>query len=286
VAARLSLSYHTALVPRQPWRRTTSDYGEAVKKLATLALACSLFAGAAQAAIPVYGFIVKNTYPHDPQAFTQGLFFKDGYLYESTGMNGHSSLRRIDLASGKVLQKKELASEFFGEGSTLVGQEIVSLTWTTHVGFVYDMKTFALKRRFNYAGEGWGLASDAHNVYMSDGSADIRVLDPKTLEEVRRIRVTADGKPVARLNELEVVEGELFSNIWGTDVIARIDPATGSVRGWIDLSGLLPQEKRGTASLDAVLNGIAYDSKHHRLFVTGKLWPKLFEIELVQIQKP
>jgi glutamine cyclotransferase len=255
-----------------------------VKKLAIVALACSLFGGAAQAAIPVYGFVVKNTYPHDPQAFTQGLFFKDGYLYESTGMNGHSSLRRVDLASGKVLQKKDLAPEFFGEGSTPVGQEIVSLTWTTHVGFVHDMKTFALKRRFNYAGEGWGLASDAKNVYMSDGSADIRVLDAKTLEEVRRIHVTAAGKPIEQLNELEMVEGELFSNIWGTDVIARIDPASGKVRGWIDLSGLLPPDKRGTASVDAVLNGIAYDGKRHRLFVTGKLWPKLFEIELVQLQ--
>jgi glutaminyl-peptide cyclotransferase len=244
-----------------------------------------LAATTAQAAIPLYGFMVKNTYPHDPQAFTQGLSIRDGYLYETTGMNGRSSLRKVELASGKVLQKKDLAPEFFGEGSALVGQDIVGLTWTSHAGFVYDLKTFALKRRFNYAGEGWGLASDAQHLYMSDGSADIRVLDPKTLEEQRRIHVTAEGKPITQLNELEVVDGQLFANVWGTDVIARIDPASGNVVGWIDLTGLLPPEKRGTTSVDAVLNGIAWDSKHKRLYVTGKLWPKLFEIELVKIER-
>jgi glutaminyl-peptide cyclotransferase len=256
-----------------------------LKKIANWALAAVLLAsGMAQAAVPVYGFMVKKTYPHDPQAFTQGLFFKDGFLYETTGLQGRSSLRKVDLASGKVLQKKELASEFFGEGSAPVGNEIVGLTWTSHVGFVYDQKTFALKRRFNYAGEGWGLASDAQRVYMSDGSNTIRVLDPKSLEEVRRIQVTVEGKPVERLNELEVVEGQIFANVWGTDLIARIDPVTGNVVGWIDLSNLLPAAQRGTDSADAVLNGIAYDPKSHRLFVTGKLWPKLFEIELVQLQ--
>jgi glutaminyl-peptide cyclotransferase len=257
-----------------------------VKKVAPFVLVCSLLAATtAQAAIPLYGFMVKNTYPHDPQAFTQGLSIRDGYLYETTGMNGRSSLRKVELASGKVLQKKDLAPEFFGEGSALVGQDIVGLTWTSHAGFVYDLKTFALKRRFNYAGEGWGLASDAQHLYMSDGSADIRVLDPKTLEEQRRIHVTAEGKPITQLNELEVVDGQLFANVWGTDVIARIDPASGNVVGWIDLAGLLPPEKRGTTSVDAVLNGIAWDSKHKRLYVTGKLWPKLFEIELVKIER-
>jgi glutaminyl-peptide cyclotransferase len=257
-----------------------------VKKVAPFVLVCSLLAATtAQAAIPLYGFMVKNSYPHDPQAFTQGLSIRDGYLYETTGMNGRSSLRKVELASGKVLQKKDLAPEFFGEGSALVGQDIVGLTWTSHAGFVYDLKTFALKRRFNYAGEGWGLASDAQHLYMSDGSADIRVLDPKTLEEQRRIHVTAEGKPITQLNELEVVDGQLFANVWGTDVIARIDPASGNVVGWIDLTGLLPPEKRGTTSVDAVLNGIAWDSKHKRLYVTGKLWPKLFEIELVKIER-
>ncbi|GAB3437351.1 glutaminyl-peptide cyclotransferase [Massilia solisilvae] len=257
-----------------------------MKKIASLALGAALLAcSAAQAAIPVYGFVVKNTYPHDPQAFTQGLFFKDGHLYETTGLQGRSTLRKVELNTGKVLQKKELASEFFGEGSAAVGNEIVSLTWTSHVGFVYDQKTFGLKRRFNYAGEGWGLASDAQRLYMSDGSNAIRVLDPKSLEEVRRIQVTAEGKPVNRLNELEVVDGQIYANVWGTDIIARIDPTTGNVVGWIDLTNLLPPAQRGTDSMDAVLNGIAYDARHHRLFVTGKLWPKLFEIELVEIRK-
>jgi glutamine cyclotransferase len=260
-------------------------------KFASFALAAaavvSSFAGVniAQAAIPVYSFVVKNTYPHDPQAFTQGLFIKDGQLYESTGQKGQSSMRKIDLKTGKVLQKKALADEYFGEGSTPVGDTIVNLTWQSNVGFIYDAKTFALKGRFNYKGEGWGLASDAKNVYMSDGSAEIRILDPKTLEERRRIRVTADGKPLSQLNELEVVEGEIYANVWGTDVIARIDPASGNVVGWIDLTNLLPPAQRGTASVDAVLNGIAWDGKHRRLYVTGKLWPKLFEIELVQIRR-
>lgn len=255
-----------------------------MKKLAALA-AASLVSAAANAAIPVYGFVVKHTYPHDPQAFTQGLFFKDGFLYESTGLQGQSSLRKVELASGKVVQKKELASEFFGEGAAAVGQEIIGLTWTSHVGFVYDIKTFGLKRRFNYAGEGWGLASDGDRLYMSDGSPTIRVLDAKTLQEVRRIPVSAEGKPIARLNELEVVDGQVYANIWGTDVIARIDPESGNVVGWIDLTGLLPAEHRSN-NIDAVLNGIAWDAKHKRLFVTGKLWPKLFEIELVRRQAP
>jgi len=253
--------------------------------LATFAAAALLGAGAASAAIPVYGFVVKNTYPHDPQAFTQGLFFKDGHLYETTGQKGQSSLRRIDLKSGKVVQKKDLAPDYFGEGSTAVGDDIVGLTWTSNVGFVYDARTFALKGRFNYKGEGWGLASDAKAVYMSDGSAEIRVLDPKTFEERRRISVNAEGKPVTQLNELEIVDGELYANVWGTDVIARIDPASGKVIGWINLTGLLPPGQRGTDSVDAVLNGIAWDAKQRRLYVTGKLWPKLFEIELVKMQR-
>jgi glutaminyl-peptide cyclotransferase len=261
--------------------------GVILKRFVSIALAAALLGGVnlAQAAIPVYGFVVKNSYPHDPQAFTQGLFVKDGQLYETTGQKGQSSLRKVDLRTGKVLQKKALADEYFGEGSTPVGDTIVGLTWQSNVGFIYDAKTFALKGRFNYKGEGWGLAGDARNVYMSDGSAEIRVLDPKTLDERRRIRVTAEGKPVTQLNELEVVDGEIYANVWGTDVIARIDPASGNVVGWIDLTGLLPPAQRGTASPDAVLNGIAYDDKHHRLYVTGKLWPKLFEIELVQIRR-
>jgi len=252
---------------------------------ALLAALTAPFAPFAQAAIPVYGFVVKHTYPHDTGAFTEGLFFKDGQLYESTGQKGQSSLRKVDLATGKVLQKKEIASEFFGEGSSWVGDQIAMLTWQSNVGFLFDAKTFALKGRFNYKGEGWALTRDDKHVYMSDGTSEIRVLDPKTLEERSRIQVTAEGKPITQLNELEYVEGEIYANVWGTDVIARIDPATGNVVGWIDLTGLLPPAQRGTPSPDAVLNGIAYEPKGHRLFVTGKLWPKLFEIELVRIQR-
>lgn len=256
-----------------------------LKPVALTALLLSACAcNAAVAAIPVYGFIVKNTYPHDPQAFTQGLFFRDGQLFETTGIMGRSTLRRVDLKSGKVLQKTELPNEVFGEGSTAVGDNILGLTWQSKFGYVFDAKTFTMKAKFPYEGEGWGLASDAKYVYMSDGSASIRVLDPASLKEVRRVQVTAEGKPIDSLNELEMVNGELYANVWGTDVIARIDPATGKVTGWIDLSNLLPREKRGTTSVDAVLNGIAYDGKHRKLYVTGKLWPKLFEIELVKFE--
>jgi glutamine cyclotransferase len=245
-------------------------------------LAGALLAGnVAQAAIPVYTFVVKNTYPHDPDAFTQGLYFKDGFLYESTGMNGRSSLRKVELATGKVVKRHDLAAEFFGEGIAEVDGAIVGLTWTSQVGMVYDANTFKETRRFGYKGEGWGLASGGQYAYMSDGSDSIRVLD-RSLAEVRRIQVTADGAALNRLNELEWVEGELFANVWGTDVIARIDPASGKVVGWIVLTNLL--EPRAKA-VDAVLNGIAYDSKQKRLFVTGKLWPKLFEIELVEVRR-
>jgi glutamine cyclotransferase len=249
--------------------------------IGTLAMSVGGSAVAQTTTLPVYAFVVKQSYSHDPQAFTQGLFFKDGHLYESTGLKGQSSIRKVQLETGKVLQKRDLADEFFGEGIAPVGSDIAGLTWTSHVGFIYDGKTFAMKRRFNYTGEGWGLTSDGDNVYMSDGTPAIRILDPKTLAETRRIQVTAEGRPIPSLNELEWVEGQLFANIWGTDVIARIDPASGKVVGWIDLTGLKDPKWPGM-STDDVLNGIAYDVKKRRLFVTGKHWPKLFEIELVE----
>lgn len=255
-----------------------------LKQFSTFAVACAIAcvsAGAAQAALPVYGFVVKNTYPHDPQAFTQGLFYRDGHLYESTGQYGRSTIRKVELKTGKVVQKADLPKEVFGEGSTAVGNSLIGLTWTSQVGYVFDLKTFKLKQSFKYEGEGWGLASDAKQLYMSDGSSFIRILDPKTMKEVRRVQVTAEGRPVDRLNELEMVDGELYSNIWGSELIARIDPDSGKMLGVIDLTGLLPPDQRGTKEVDAVLNGIAWDSKGKRLFVTGKLWPKLFEIELV-----
>jgi glutamine cyclotransferase len=255
-------------------------FGRAV--LGVLAL-CGF--GAAHAAIPVYAFMVRHSYPHDPQAFTQGLFYKDGFLYESTGLKGQSSIRKVQLETGKVLQKKDFSEEYFGEGIAPAGADIVSLTWTSKVGFVFDAKTFKLKRRFSYEGEGWGLASDGKALFMSDGTAAIRVLDPKTLGEVRRFQVTADGKPIVNLNEVEWVDGQLYANVWGSNVIARIDPASGKVVGWIDLAGLADPTWKGMGP-DDVLNGIAWDAGRRRLFVTGKHWPKLFEIELVERTGP
>lgn len=239
----------------------------------------------AQAVVPTYGYVVKQSFPHDPQAFTQGLVFRDGFLYESTGLNGRSSIRKVELATGKVLQQRDIPSAYFGEGITAVGKEIISLTWTSQQGFGFDIDSFAPTRTWNYRGEGWGLASHGDKVYMSDGSSTIRVLDPVTLVEKGRLRVTADGAPVDQLNEMEWVEGELYANIWQTDRIARIDPATGKVTGWIDLTGLLAPQWRGIRIVD-VLNGIAYDGAAHRLFVTGKLWPRVFEITLVPKAAP
>lgn len=235
----------------------------------------------ANAAIPVYAFMVKHTYPHDSGAFTQGLYMKDGALFESTGLKGASSIRRVQLETGRVLQKKDIDAAFFGEGIAPAGHEIVALTWTSKVGFVFDAKTFALKRKFSYDGEGWGLTGNDKELFMSDGTPAIRVLDPATLKEKRRIQVSAEGKPIPMLNELEWVDGQIFANVWGSNVIARIDPASGHVVGWIDLTGLADPAWPAMGT-DDVLNGIAWDASHKRLFVTGKHWPKLFEIELVE----
>ena len=241
-----------------------------------VALAGSIAAPLATAATPVQGYKVVKSYPHDPEAFTQGLFFHDGYLYEGTGLRGRSSIRKVELETGKVVQAVQLPDEFFGEGITIWGDRLIGITWQEQTAFVLDLKTFKLWRKFNYAGEGWGITHSERELIMSDGTAELRFLDPLTFKEVRRLRVTADGRPVTMINELEWVEGEILANIWQTDRIARINPKTGVVTGWIDLTGLLPQ--RGGS--DDVLNGIAYDAKAKRLFVTGKLWPRLFEIRL------
>jgi glutaminyl-peptide cyclotransferase len=231
------------------------------------------------ARLPVFGYTVQRTYPHDPKAFTQGLQFLDGDLYEGTGLNGRSSIRRVRLETGEVLRERAVPEEYFGEGIVVWKSELIELTWRSEVAFVYDRATFAPKRTLKYAGEGWGLTHDGTSLIMSDGSAELRVLDPATFAERRRIKVTAAGAPVINLNELEFVKGEIFANIWQTDTIARISPATGQVTGWIDLRGLLTAaESRGVD----VLNGIAYDAAHDRLLVTGKLWPKIFEITLVK----
>ena len=229
---------------------------------------------------PEYTFKIVRVFPHDPAAFTQGLAYRDGFLYEGTGLNGHSSLRKVRLETGEIVQEVNLTPEFFGEGITLLKNQILQLTWTSQTGFVYDISSFRLLRRFSYSGEGWGLATDGREVFMSDGSAEIRVLDADTLEEKRRLKVRDGATAIDQLNELEFVDGEIFANVWQTDRIARISPRTGKVVGWIDLKGLLSPMYR--LDENAVLNGIAYDTAGKRLFVTGKLWPSIFQIQLVR----
>jgi glutamine cyclotransferase len=229
--------------------------------------------------VPVYGYQVVRSFPHDRAAFTQGLIVRDGFLYEGTGLNGQSGLRKVTLETGEVLQIKPLPREYFGEGITDWNGQIVQLTWQSQVGFVYDMKTFEQTRRWTYAGEGWGLTHDATRLIMSDGTAQLRFIDPGSFRETGRVTVRDGSGPVQHLNELEYVKGEIFANVWLTDRIARISPKDGRVTGWIDLSGLLPPNERAS---DAVLNGIAYDAGADRLFVTGKLWPRIFEIRLVK----
>ena len=232
-------------------------------------------------AIPIYDYRIVRSYPHDRRAFTQGLIYVDGDLYEGTGLNGASSVRRVELRSGKVLQQVDLDGKYFGEGLTAWGPNLIQLTLRSNLGFVYDRSSLRQRQTFSYPGEGWGLTHDDREVIMSDGTPDIRFLDPKTLVETHRIHVTAQGRPVDQINELEWVEGEIYANIWQTDRIARIDPKTGRVLGWIDLAGLLPKADVIPQHTD-VLNGIAYDAAGKRLFVTGKMWPKLFEIRLVR----
>lgn len=242
-----------------------------------LVLMASLVAGVVACGADSYR--VVHSYPHDPQAFTQGLIFVDGRLYESTGIEGRSTLRMVDLETGRVLQETAVPSQYFAEGLTNWGSTLIQLTWQSHVAFVYDRFSFRLLRTMKYAGEGWGLTQDGRSLILSDGTAKLRFLDPATMHEVRSITVKDHGRPVKELNELEWVKGEIYANVWHSDRIARIAPATGRVLGWIDLAGLLPENER--SNREAVLNGIAYDAAHDRLFVTGKLWPRLFEIEVV-----
>ncbi len=226
----------------------------------------------------LYTYEIVNVWPHDRGAFTEGLVFLDGQLFESTGLNGQSTLRRVDLKTGQVAQQVEVSPEYFGEGLAVLAGKAYQLTWRNHQGFVYDLKTFRQERDFAYQGEGWGLTTDGHQLIMSDGTARIRFLDPATFAVTRTLSVSDRNWPVDRLNELEYVKGEIYANIWGADYVVRIDPATGTVTGVIDFTGLLPRQDR---SFDTdVLNGIAYDPKADRLFVTGKRWPKLFEVRL------
>ena len=222
---------------------------------------------------------VVNSYPHDAQAFTQGLVFADGHLYESTGLEGQSSLRMVNVETGKVEQQLPMPAQYFAEGLTTWGSTLIQLTWTSHIAFVYDRFSFRQLRTMSYPWEGWGLTQDGKSLILSDGTAKLRFLDPETMKERRHITVTDRGRPVDQLNELEYIKGEIYANVWHTDRIARISPATGKVLAWIDLTGLLNAGEKSTE--EAVLNGIAYDAANDRLFVTGKLWPKIFEIKVV-----
>ncbi len=233
----------------------------------------------APAAFADDSYQIVHKYAHDRGAFTQGLVWLDGHLYESTGLKGQSSLRMVDLDTGSILQFTSLPADYFGEGLTAWGGTLVQLTWQNHVALVYDRFSFRVLRTVPVPEDGWGLTEDGKHLILSDGTATLRFLDPETLREVRHVTVTWRGAPVAKLNELEYIHGEIYANIWYSDRIARISPESGKVLGWIDLSGLLPPSER--ASDGAVLNGIAYDAQHDRLFVTGKLWPAIFEIKVL-----
>ena len=248
--------------------------------LGSLLLACTGAVDLSQAAgaVPVSGYKVLHTYPHDSRAYTEGLYFLDAALFESTGLEGQSDIRKVRLRDGVITQVRTLDPDLFGEGIVNWGSEIISLTWRNNVGFRWDAATLVRKSSFRIAGEGWGLTQDGRQIIMSDGTPVLQFLDPKTLQSTRRLTVTAAGKPVENLNELEWVKGEILANVWLTNRIARIDPVTGVVKAWIDLSGL--PEAQNKTNEDSVLNGIAYDAKGDRLFVTGKNWPHLYEIAL------
>lgn len=256
--------------------------GSFVFLLSIVALNCQAKPTAAPPAekIPVYGYEVVHFFPHDSKAFTQGLIFHDGNFLESTGEVGHSSLRRVEMDNGSVVQKVDVPPPYFAEGITLLKGRIYQLTWQHQLGFVYDALTFEKSGQFNYAGEGWGLANDGQSLILSDGTNRIRFLNPDNFQVTKTIAVLDGKTAVAEINELEFVQGEIYANIWHADRIARIDPNTGKVVGWINLAGLLkPGEVQDE---EAVLNGIAYDEASGRLFITGKLWPKIFEIRLTQ----
>ncbi len=228
--------------------------------------------------VPVHRFEVVATYPHDPRAFTQGLQFYDGVLYESTGLHGRSSLREVDYATGRVRRRVELPARYFGEGIAVVGDRIYMLTWREQTGFIFDRHTFRQRGRFTYDGEGWGLAWDGTHLVMSDGTPQLRWLDLDNFEVVRILEVTADGEPVGNLNELAWIEGALWANIFQSKRVARIDPQSGAVRAWIDFQGIRgPDYQMGAQD---VFNGIAYDAATGRILVTGKNWPYLYEVEI------
>lgn len=227
---------------------------------------------------PAQGFEIVNSFPHDPKAFTQGLLYHEGFLYESTGGWGTSSLRQVELETGRVVRRKDLPAEHFGEGLALWGERLIQLTWTSGVAFVHDLRTFGDAGSFSYAGQGWGLTQDGRHLLLSDGSSALRRLDPTTGLEVGRTEVRDVAGAVSMLNELEYVDGLLWANVFTTDLIARIDPASGRVVSWLNFSGMFEAHKR--VSPEAVLNGIAVDRASGRVFVTGKLWDRVYEVRL------
>lgn len=265
--------------------------------IATVALAaCACGPSIEAGSTPEYGCQIVHTYPHDRNAFTEGLLYLNGYLYEGTGMPGFSDIRKVKLETGEVVQKRDLPEAYFGEGIIAWKDKLLELTWQTQIGFIYNLNTFALQKEFHYSGEGWSMTTDGKRIFMDDGTPQIRIWDPETLQETGRITVTDQGQPIDKspnwcsgprcLNEMEWVKGEIYANIWETERIARIDPVSGKVVGWIDCTGLLApldrNEDPDSPQHTDVLNGIAYDAQGDRLFVTGKRWPKLFEIKLVK----
>ena len=230
--------------------------------------------------IPVYTYFIVNSIPHDHNAYTQGLVYYDGYLYESTGRRGQSSLRKVDINNGAIIQYHDLPDQFFAEGITVFNSRIIQLTWQSYTGFVYDIQSLAVTEEFYYNNEGWGITQDGENLIMSDGSANLYFLDPETYAVDREIEVSDSEGPIINLNELEYIHGEIFANIFSSNRIVRIDPKNGNVVGWIDLSDMHKLVEQNFA-VD-VLNGIAYDEENDRLFVTGKLWPRVYEIRLIK----
>jgi glutaminyl-peptide cyclotransferase len=255
----------------------------AAPAVATIAMiaACASSAPPGQApavVVPSLDYSVVQTYPHDPDAYTQGLLFHDGFLYESTGRNGKSSVRKVTLETGAVVQKRDVSADYFGEGLALWGTRLIQLTWQTNIGFIYDLASFAPQGTFKYTGEGWGLATDHDRLIMSDGTATLRFLDPNTLQTTGTVMVRDSGQPVTLLNELEVIGSDVFANVYTTDRIVRIDPKSGAVTGHLDLDRLhaqIPPDRE----ID-VLNGIAWDAQNKRLFVTGKLWPTMYQLKV------
>lgn len=240
------------------------------------------------ASLPIYTYEIVNTFKHDSKAFTEGLFFYNGFLYESTGQEGKSDLRKVELESGKKVQEYKLPTDSFGEGATVLNGKIYQLTWREGRGFVYEADTFKLLKEFNYAGQGWGMTNDGKNIFMTDSTHVIRVVDPETFQTVKTLVVLReDGKPLMQINELEYIKGEIWANVWHSEepeilgkpnYIARIDPNSGKILGWIDLDGISPDDIARDS--ENTLNGIAYDAAKDRIFVTGKNWKNLFEIKV------